>query len=356
MTSPKTKIALLFGGRSAEHEISLLSAASIYKNLESPKFEIISIYINKEGRWKVVESPLLSPDALNTGPFSSFLPWTKSPSSQTIDADIYFPVLHGPFGEDGTIQGLLEMADVPFAGASVMDSAIGMDKAMTKIILKSNNLPVVRHLIVLEKEWIKDRESVLSKIKKELPLPRFVKPARLGSSVGISKVKEKSQTPAALDAAFRYDEKVIIEEGIQGRELECSVLGNEEPEASLPGEIIPFREFYDYKDKYIEGKTRFGIPADLTPAQTEEIQRFSIETFKAIGCSGMARVDFLMEGRSGKIYVSEINTIPGFTEISMYPKLWEVSGLPFPQLLEKLIALGFARHTQKKRARDNTDS
>lgn len=350
------KVALLFGGRSAEHEISLLSAASIYKNLESPKFEIISIYINKEGRWKVVESPLLSPDALNTGPFFSFLPWAKSSSSQTIDADIYFPVLHGPFGEDGTIQGLLEMADVPFAGASVMDSAIGMDKAMTKIILKAKNLSVVRHLIVLEKEWRNDQESVLSKIKTELPLPRFVKPACLGSSVGISKVKEESQTPAALDAAFGYDEKVIIEEGIQGRELECSVLGNEEPEASLPGEIIPFREFYDYKDKYIEGKTRFGIPADLTPAQTEEIQRLSIETFKAIGCSGMARVDFLMEGGSGKIYVSEINTIPGFTEISMYPKLWEVSGLPFPQLLEKLIALGFDRHTQKKRARENTNS
>ena len=356
MASKKKKVVLLFGGRSAEHEISLLSAASIFKNLDSKKFEIISVYINKKGNWKIVESPLLSPEALEAGPFSSFLPWNKNASSPPIDADIYFPVLHGPYGEDGTIQGLLEMGDVPYAGASVMDSAVGMDKAMTKIIWEAKNLPVVKYLVVPERAWRTNKESVLSEIKTELPLPRFVKPACLGSSVGISKVKDDSEIPAALDQAFRYDRKILVEEGILGRELECSVLGNEEPEASLPGEIIPFREFYDYEDKYIEGKTRFGIPAQLTPSQSEEIQRLSMEAFKAIDCSGMARVDFLMDGISEKIYLSEINTIPGFTEISMYPKLWEVSGLSFPLLLEKLIELGLDRHREKKKSRENYDS
>jgi D-alanine-D-alanine ligase len=353
MMVQKKKVALIFGGRSAEHEISLLSAASIYKNLNTKKFEIISIYINKKGDWKVVESPLLSPEALRAGSFSSFLPWNRNASSLTIEADIYFPILHGPYGEDGTLQGLLEMADVPFAGASVLDSAAGMDKAVSKIIFKANNLPVVEHLAFLEKEWRENRESVLYEIREKLPLPRFVKPACLGSSVGISKVSDENETSAALNEAFRYDQKIIVEEGILGRELECSVLGNEEPEASLPGEIIPFREFYDYKDKYIEGKTRFGIPANLTPSQTEEIRRLSIEAFKALGCSGMARVDFLMEGKTEKVYVSEINTIPGFTEISMYPKLWEVSGLSFPHLLEKLIELGFDRHQKKNRRKEN---
>ncbi len=353
MTTQKRKVALLFGGRSAEHEISLLSAASIYKNLDTKKFEIISIYINKKGDWKVVESPLLSLEALSAGSFSSFLPWNKNASSSTIEADIYFPVLHGPYGEDGTLQGLLEMAGVPFAGASVLDSAVGMDKAVSKIILKARNLPVVEHLTFLEIEWRENKESVLSEIREKLPLPRFVKPACLGSSVGISKVSDENDTPAALNEAFRYDQKIVVEEGILGRELECSVLGNEKPEASLPGEIIPFREFYDYKDKYIEGKTRFGIPAKLAPSQTEEIQRLSLEAFRALGCSGMARVDFLMDGETEKIYVSEINTIPGFTEISMYPKLWEVSGLSFPHLLEKLIDLGFDRHQRKNRKKEN---
>lgn len=353
MTPKKKTVVLLFGGRSAEHEISLLSAASIFNNLDQSKFQIRSIFIDKKGNWRVVESPLLSPERLNKGPSATFLPWDENHSSPLIEADIYFPVLHGPYGEDGTIQGLLEMADVPFVGASVMDSAIAMDKAMTKIILKSKNLPVVRHLIIMEKDWKEDRKSILGQIKKELPLPFFVKPACLGSSVGISKIKESGQIPAAVEKAFHYDRKILVEEGIQGRELECSVLGNDNPEASLPGEIIAFREFYDYDDKYLEGKTRFGIPAELTPSQTREVQSLSVEAFKAIGCSGMARVDFLMDGKTEKIFVSEINTIPGFTEISMYPKLWEVSGLPFPRLLERLIQLGFERHEQKKRARED---
>jgi D-alanine-D-alanine ligase len=245
------------------------------------------------------------------------------------------------------------MADVPFAGASVSDSAMGMDKAITKMLLEAKNLPVVKYLIILEKQWKDNRESILSEIKGKLLFPLFVKPACLGSSVGISKIKKNDEIPSAMDEAFQYDQKIVVEEGIHGRELECSVLGNEKPEASLPGEVIPFREFYDYKDKYIEGKTRFGIPAQLTPSQIEETQRLAVETFKAIGCSGMARVDFLMDEKTEKIYVSEINTIPGFTEISMYPKLWEVSGLTFPLLLEKLIDLGFERYKRKKRKREN---
>ncbi|NIM59837.1 MAG: D-alanine--D-alanine ligase [Candidatus Aminicenantes bacterium] len=353
MKHKKINIALLFGGRSAEHEISLISATSIYKNLDKKKFEITSIYINKKGDWKIVELPLLAPSALNKGDFFSFLPWGKNASPLIVEADIYFPVLHGPHGEDGTIQGLFEMADVPFVGASVMDSAIGMDKGMTKIILKAKDLPVVKHMIIQHQEWMKQKEAIISKIKKEFPIPFFVKPACLGSSVGISKVREYGQTSAALDEAFRYDQKILVEEGIKGRELECSVLGNDSPLASLPGEIIPYREFYDYRDKYIEGKTSFGIPAELTPEKIEEIRHLSLEAYKAIYCSGMARVDFFMEEKTEKIFISELNTIPGFTEISMYPKLWEVSGLPFPRLLERLIELGLERHKKKKKRKEN---
>ena len=347
------RVALIFGGRSAEHEISLRSASSIYKNLDKKKFKVISVYINKKGDWRVVRSPLLPSSALKKGAFYSFLPWGKKAFPLAINADIYFPVLHGPYGEDGTIQGLLEMADVPYVGASVGASALGMDKALTKSILMAKKLPVVKHLVILEKEWAKDRKAVLSKVKKEISLPLYVKPACLGSSVGISKVKEYSTLPAALRLAFSYDRKILVEAGIKGRELECSVLGNDEPQASLPGEIIPFREFYDYKDKYLEGKTCFGIPAKLPPSLVRKIQRLSLETYKALDCSGLARIDFLMEEKTRKVFVSEMNTIPGFTEISMYPKLWEVSGLPFPKLLERLIELGFERHRKKKRNTGN---
>lgn len=349
MKHRKKRVALLFGGRSAEHEISLISAASIYKNLDKKKYRVISIYINKKGEWKIVTSPLLSLKSLEQGHSFPFLPWASAGLAQTIQADIYFPVLHGPYGEDGTIQGLLEMADVPYVGAGVMASAIGMDKATMKTIFKEKNLSVVKHCVLLESEWIKDRTTILARIKKEFPPPFFIKPANLGSSVGITKVKEYSQTSAALGTAFSYDRKILVEEGIKGRELECSVLGNDNPKASLPGELIPFREFYDYQDKYVEGKTSFAIPAKLPSSIVKEIQRISIEAYKAIDCSGMARVDFFLEEGTDKIYLSEINTIPGFTEISMYPRLWEVSGLSFPCLIEELIELGFERHKEKKR-------
>jgi D-alanine-D-alanine ligase len=345
----KIVIALLFGGRSAEHEVSLSSARSIYQNLDQGKFKIHSIYITKKGSWKIVESPFLLTKVLRQGPSFSFLPWKNKNLTQAIRADIYFPVLHGPYGEDGTIQGLLEMADVPYVGAAVLASAIGMDKAIMKTLFKAAGLPVVKHLILFEPEWEKEKKAVLQKIKEKFPLPFFVKPANLGSSVGITKVKDYAQTLAALSTAFVYDRKILVEQGIAGRELELSVLGNAAPRVSLPGEIIPCREFYDYKDKYLEGKTVFGIPAEIPSPIIRDLQRISLEAFKTIDCSGMARVDFFLENRTQKIYLSEINTIPGFTQISMYPRLWGVSGIPYPRLLEELVQLGLDRHQQKKR-------
>ncbi|MFC2160206.1 D-alanine--D-alanine ligase family protein [Acidobacteriota bacterium] len=344
----KTTLALLFGGRSAEHEVSLESAAAIYKNLNPQKFEIRSIYINKVGHWRVVPSPLLSFAELSDGRFSSFLPWEERENTQNSNPDIYFPVLHGPFGEDGTIQGFFEMAGVPYVGASVFASAAGMDKAMAKVLFQSHDLPVARYAVFLEKEWLLQTDIMLKTIRAEFSLPLFVKPANLGSSVGISQVVNFEDLDQALTDAFLYDNKILIEEAIQGREIECSVLGNDKPTASLPGEVIPYREFYDYKEKYIDGNTTFGIPADLSENTIKKIQNMSIEAFKAVDCSGMARVDFFLQEKTNTIYLNEINTIPGFTEISMYPKLWEVSNLPFPFLLEKLIALGFEKFRSKK--------
>lgn len=346
----KIKVALLFGGRSAEHEVSLDSAASIYKNLDKNKYVITSLYINKQGAWRIVSSPLLSLVEIRKGEFSSFLPWAgKEGSFPSMDADIYFPMLHGPYGEDGTIQGLFEMADVPYVGAAVLGSAVSMDKAMAKALFKTKKLPVVRHLVLSETAWKERPDSVLDQVRQNFPLPFFIKPANLGSSVGITKVKEFRETGPALRTAFLYDGKVLVEEGIHGREIECSVLGNAHPRASLPGEIVPHREFYDYKDKYIEGKTSFGIPANLPSEISQEVQCLAIEAFLALDCSGMARVDFFLQKHPEKIFLNELNTIPGFTEISMYPKLWEVSGLPYPRLLDELIRLGFERHKNKKR-------
>ncbi len=347
----------MFGGRSAEHEVSMISAAAIYRNIDRRKYDVTSIFIDKQGGWRQVRSPVQPASELGQGPLYSFLPWNKknrgrlSPKdlSQKIDADVYFPVLHGPYGEDGTIQGLLEMANVAYVGAGVLASAVGMDKIIMKALFAMNRLPVVKYAAILETEWKKYKSAVLALIEREFTLPMFVKPANLGSSVGISKVKNWAATGPAISKAFRYDRKILVEQGIIGREIECSVLGNDSPRASLPGEVMPHREFYDYRDKYLEGKTRFRIPAELPPEKTAEVQRLAIEAFKAIDCSGMARLDFFLEDSTGKLFVNEINTIPGFTEISMYPKLWEASGIPFPRLIEELVRLGLERHRRKKR-------
>jgi D-alanine-D-alanine ligase len=345
----KVTVALIFGGRSAEHEVSLTSAAAIFRNLDKEKFRILSLFIEKTGRWRPVESPLLPPEALNQGPSYSFLPWEKDASGDSLEADIYFPVLHGPFGEDGTIQGLFEVADVPYVGAAVLASAAGMDKAVAKTLFTAHGLPVADYLVLKEVDWRREPKPILQRLHARFALPFYVKPANLGSSVGITKVKDPSQAHAALERAFGYDQKILIEEGIPGRELECSVLGNEEPKASLPGEITPCREFYDYLDKYHEGKTKFGIPAALPSEITSRIQALAVQAFRAVDCEGMARVDFFLRENSEELILNEINTIPGFTQISMYPKLWEISGISFPRLLEELIDLGMQRHRSRKR-------
>lgn len=351
----KIKVVLFFGGRSAEHEVSCASAAAIYNNLDKKKFDTSAIYINKTGKWTIASSPLQSLKNLNQNNFYSFLPWSESGSPQLPHGDIYFPVLHGPFGEDGTIQGFLEMADVPFVGAGVLGSSIGMDKEFAKILFRSRGLPTAKYKAVLDWEWKDKKASLSDEIANNFDLPFFVKPANMGSSVGITKVKNNRAVETAIAKAFHYDRKILVEEAIIGREFECSVLGNEHPEASVPGEIIPFREFYDYRDKYIEGKTGFIIPADIPADMISEIQRLSIEAFTASGCSGMARVDFFLRSGTHDLFINEINTIPGFTEISMYPKLWEQSGLPFSRLLERLIELGFERYKKKKRKVEHAD-
>ena len=345
----KKNIIILFGGRSAEHEVSINSASAVYDHLNKRKFKPICLYISKNGMWKVVDSPKCADEK---EPFSSFLPWNTKNHTELPESSVYFPVLHGPYGEDGTIQGLLELADVPYVGAAVLSSAIGMDKAMAKSIFKAKGLPLARYDVFYENNWVQDRKIVTEKIKKKYSTPFFIKPSNLGSSIGITKVQSLSQLSEAIHPAFSYDNKILIEEAIEGREFECSVLGNENPVSSLPGEIIPSRTFYDYQDKYIEGKTGFGIPADIPESTAKEIQRISIAAFKSIECSGMARVDFFLQKKSQKIYLNEINTIPGFTEISMYPKLWEASGMTFTQLLEKLITLAVQKHASKKRKKE----
>ncbi|MBN2265185.1 MAG: D-alanine--D-alanine ligase [Candidatus Aminicenantes bacterium] len=346
--SKKITVALIFGGRSAEHEISLISARAVHAHLPREKFVVRSIYITRDGLWKAVEGPSTDIRDLERGRAFSFLPWEGAQRQPGVGADIYFPVLHGPFGEDGTVQGLLEMAGVPFIGAGVAGSALGMDKALAKSVLRDRGLPVVPFLAVRETDWARGPDSILRRIRRALPLPVFVKPANLGSSVGITKVGDRASLPAALATAFRYDATALVEKGIAGREIELSVLGNEAPEASLPGEVIPFREFYDYRDKYIEGKTRFVVPAKLPARTTARIRALGVDAFKALAVEGMARVDFFLEQGTNRLYINELNTIPGFTPISMYPKLWAASGLPFARLLERLVALGFERHRGRK--------
>ncbi|MFC2157166.1 D-alanine--D-alanine ligase family protein [Acidobacteriota bacterium] len=349
MIDQKIRVALIFGGRSAEHEISIMSATSIFDNLDRGKFDVICIYINRDGDWKAVESPRMSQGEKITGEFSSFLPWDEGSVSTVIQADIYFPILHGPFGEDGTIQGLFEMADVAYVGAGVLASSGLMDKATAKDVFKAKGLPIVEHRTLLERDWLRSPSKNLSEVENDFQLPVFVKPANLGSSVGISKVGDLGSLKDAIETAFIYDRKIIIEQGVDAREIECSVLGNDEPRASIPGELFPHREFYDYHDKYIGGKTRFSIPADLTTDITREVQEVAVRAYEALDCTGLARVDFLLEKRTDRIFLNELNTLPGFTEISMYPKLWEASGLPFPKLLEELVELGIDRHKNKKR-------
>ena len=352
----RIRIALIFGGRSAEHDVSLISAAAVHNRLDKNAYSVSCLYITRDGLWKTVESPLKPESSLSRGRGFPFLPWLSSKAGSAPAADIYFPILHGPYGEDGTIQGLLEMADVPYIGSEVLASAAGMDKVVSKTLFKANGLPVGRYKVVDEIEWAVGKRPVLQDIQKDLALPYFVKPSNLGSSVGITKVKNPGKLRAALDLAFQYDRRVLVEEGIIGKEFECSMLGNDRPRASLPGEVIPHREFYDYDDKYVNGKTTFIVPAKLPPSMVRRIMGLAVRAFKTVGAAGMARVDFLYEDRTKRLYLNEINTIPGFTAISMYPRLWEASGLSFSRLLDELVRLGFERHRAKKRRVDRDAS
>ncbi len=329
------KVGLIFGGRSSEHEISIVSATSVFKHFPD-KYQAVPIFITKEGKWKFVRSPWEL-----EGEEYPFLPWEGKDIKEKID--IYFPLLHGPYGEDGTIQGLLELADIPYVGSGVIGSAIGMDKSYMKMAFEKEHLPVLPYKVIRKWENF-DQEEIRNRFK----LPVFVKPSSLGSSVGITKVKEWNALEEAVKEAFFYDYKILIEMGIEGREIECSVLGNENPVASSPGEIIPYREFYDYRDKYVDGKTEFKIPVSLPERIEGKIREYAIRAFKSIEAWGFARVDFFL--LDDNIYVNEINTIPGFTEISMFPKLWEVSGITFEKLIEKLIELGFERQRKWKMA------
>jgi D-alanine-D-alanine ligase len=313
----KTRVAVIYGGRSGEHEVSLRSAKAVMEAMDEEKYKIIHYLISKEGKWS--PRPILPEPGGNPG------------------IDVVFPMLHGTFGEDGTVQGLLDLANLPYVGAGVLASAISMDKEMMKRVAKQAGLPVVEWVVVPENH--------------DFDFPVFVKPANLGSSVGISKARNCAELKAAIELASSYDRKVIVERGITGREFECAVLGNDNPVAATPCEILPSREFYDYDDKYLLDAAQTVIPADLSPEQTAEMQRLAVECYRAMECEGMARVDFLLESDTGKLYINEINTIPGFTSISMYPKMWEYSGLAMPKLIDRLIELALERHAVKQRLR-----
>ena len=318
----KLRVAIVYGGRSGEHEISLRSAQSIRKALDPDRYKVIEYFISHEGKWR--PRPILPEPHGNP------------------EIDVVFPVLHGTFGEDGTVQGLLELADLAYVGPGVLASAVAMDKEVFKRVMRERGLPVV-DAVTVRSDQLNSAEAMA-----RLPFPMFVKPANLGSSVGISKVKNESELDKALAEAALYDSKIIVERGIEGREFECGVLGNLDPAASTPCEILPSREFYDYEDKYLLDTARVELPAKLTAEQTGEMQRLAIECFKATGCEGMSRVDFLLERATGELYINEINTIPGFTSISMYPKMWEYSGIPYPALLDKLIELAMERQTRRR--------
>ena len=319
----KLRVAVLYGGRSGEHEISVRSAKAIIEGLDPAKYQVIPYFIGKDGKW--------SPRAIAPEPGGASA------------IDVVFPVLHGTFGEDGTVQGLLELLDLPYVGAGVMASSVCMDKDMMKRVCRERGLPVVE-AVTLRREC-PDTNSL------PFDFPVFVKPANLGSSVGISKARDRAELDAAVRLAAQYDRKIIVERAITGKELECSVLGNDEPVASAACEIVPSREFYDYEDKYELDQAKFHLPARISEEMMAEVRRLAVGAYLAVECAGMARVDFLIEEATGKVYINEVNTIPGFTSISMYPKMWEHSGIPFAKLLDRLIELALERHETKKATR-----
>jgi D-alanine-D-alanine ligase len=347
----RARVALLFGGRSGEHEVSLRSATSVATGL-AENHDLLFILIDKEGRWRLQEGPhpeaaggepiFLAPDPTDGGRLRRY-----GDGAELARPDVCFPVLHGPYGEDGTVQGLLDLAGVPYVGAGVVASATSMDKTMMKALFEQAGLPQVRYRQLLGRD-----PGAEARVLDDLGLPVFVKPASLGSSVAVSKVGSADALGVALDAALAYDRKVVVEQGVDAREIEVAVLGNDAPEASVPGEIVPDREFYDYDSKYAtDSATELRIPAPVDSSTREEIRSLGIAAFQAVDASGLARVDFFLERAGGRVLVNEINTMPGFTSISMYPRLWEASGLPYPELLARLVTLALERHLRREQLR-----
>jgi D-alanine-D-alanine ligase len=380
----RLRVGVLYGGRSGEHEVSLASAASVFANLDRARYEPVPIRIEKDGRWALADKPpatMVAGEVIEQARLEAARPvregrevhFIARPSQETIlsidrsagrdsdvpsaivtglSLDVIFPMLHGPYGEDGTIQGLLELANIPYVGAGVLASAVGMDKGMMKVAFAARGLPVCPYRVVLRHEWQADAAAVSAALERALRYPMFVKPANLGSSVGISKARDAAELAAAMTLAGSFDRKIVIEAAVpDAREIECAVLGNDTPSASVPGEIVPSREFYDYESKYLDEGSRSIIPADLPAGVAERVQQLSIEAFKAIDGAGMARVDFLLSRTDGSLVVNEINTIPGFTTISMFAKLWAASGVSYPTLIDRLIALARERHNEKQQLR-----
>jgi D-alanine-D-alanine ligase len=371
----KRRVMILFGGRSAEHEISCISARSVMDALDPQRYEPIAVGIDREGAWHLMpggpaalESPTTALPAVSSSAGSDVAldrePGARSlvgPGGAREEIDVVFPVLHGPYGEDGATQGMLELAGIPYVGAGVLASALGMDKAVQKVVFAAAGLPVVAAEVVDEPEWEEDPQGVVARAE-HLGYPLFAKPATLGSSVGVTKVHHAGELRGSLEEAFRYARKGLLERSIEGaREIECAVLGNDDPVASVAGEIIPGGEFYDYRAKYLDGSSELAIPADLRPGLLEEVQRIAVAAFEAIDCAGMARVDFFLQERAERdgrdrssaegdeLFVNEINTIPGFTQISMYPKLWEASGVSYPDLIDRLLELAIERHERERK-------
>jgi D-alanine-D-alanine ligase len=376
----KLRVGVIYGGRSGEHEVSLASAAAVFKHLDPDRYEPVAIRIEKDGRWSLpVDPPRLvsAADVIHAGQATTAagLPAAdgsreahlvahpggdtlltvdrgRQPVVSGLSLDVVFPVLHGPYGEDGTVQGLLELANVPYVGAGVLASAVAMDKAAMKLVFAAKDLPMCDYEVVLARDWRRDERAVMHAVVARLGFPVFVKPANLGSSVGISKAKHATELRAAIALAAEFDRKIVVEAAVpQAREIECAVLGNDDPDASVPGEIVPSREFYDYEAKYLDAGSQCLIPAPLSEAQAAAVRRMAVAAFKAVDCAGMARVDFLLAGDSGILYLNELNTIPGFTTISMYSKMWEASGLPYPKLIDRLIELALERHAEKQQLR-----
>ncbi len=366
MSMSKIRIAVLFGGRSGEHEVSLMSARSVLAALDPEKYEITQIGITKDGVWLAGENVLealskeqtddenlkqvlIIPDQYHNRIWEIETEYPARMLEPLANVDVVFPVLHGTFGEDGTLQGLLELADLAYVGAGVTGSSVGMDKGVFKDVMRANNIPTVESVIVLSSEVRKDIEAVIRRAEAVAPYPLFVKPANLGSSVGISKCNSRADLGEGLLEAAAYDRRVLVERGVNAREIEVAVLGNDAPQASVPGEVLPSREFYSYESKYVDGTSGLLIPAPLPAGTADQIRQMAVSAYKAIDCAGMARVDFFLEKTTGAIYLNELNTIPGFTSISMYPKLWKASGLPYPKLVDRLVELALERKADRDR-------